>query len=339
MSLDRIFGTTSILCLTAISLERMYAVRYPTEHRNLKNKSVYCVITAIWVFGLIITFMKFGLPLESRERIYILLVLGLDFLVPLLVIIACYTCIFRTARTMMTPTNQKRNISMELKVAKTISVIIGLFVFSWLPFFALNTTIEFCDRNKCKYVWTQHWPVFASKALHYSNSMMNFLVYAVRSPDFRQTFKALLLQKCNHDIIREKMRTLSIEKKKKLVIVEECRSNPNLHGDSKNNGDDLTKFLTTDKSDYSMATVTSELPPSNNAEDEKLISWLCLVLLESNDNNSCVPCKGNGTLWFLVGACILGGIPSQVTFIWIRETSFSENSALRNVLTVLNLIF
>lgn len=255
MSLDILFSTISILCLAAISLERMYAVRYPADHYNLKSKPVYGVMAGTWVFGVLITFVKFGFPVANRDKVYSVLILVFDFLVPLFVIVICYVIIFRTARTMMIPTNQKRNLSLEMKVTKTISVIIGLFVFSWLPFFTLNMLFYFCDADDCSYLSKEYWPVYASKALHYSNSMMNFLVYAVRSPDFRRTFKSLILKRCNHRIIRERLRTLSIDKRKPC---NPCLVPP--HNAPAGGGGGEGLGVKKDCSAYSMETMTSECP-------------------------------------------------------------------------------
>ena len=116
----------------------------------------------------------------------------------------------------MRPSNQDRNLSRELQVAKTISIIIGLFVLFWMPFFVINMYFVFCDNwygdgdDKCK---KNDWLVHLAKALHYSNSMMNFFVYAVRSPDFRETFKALVFNKCNTVKLRQRLETLTVNYK------------------------------------------------------------------------------------------------------------------------------
>ena len=118
----------------------------------------------------------------------------------------------------MRPSNQDRNLSRELQVAKTISIIIGLFVLFWMPFFVINMYFVFCDNwytegkcleNNTNYEWFVHF----AKALHYSNSMMNFFVYAVRSPDFRETFKALVFNKCNTVKLRQRLETLTVNYK------------------------------------------------------------------------------------------------------------------------------
>ena len=213
--LDIAFGTTSILSLTAISLERLYAVKYPTEHFNLTSKPVFIIMACTWVVGIVICTLKFALPTLKAFTIVVLIA---AFIIPLVVIIVSYVIIFKTARKLMRPSNQDRNLSRELQVAKTISIIIGLFVLFWMPFFVINMYFVFCDNwytkeecqeNNIKYKWFVH----LAKALHYSNSMMNFFVYAVRSPDFRETFKALVFNKCNTVKLRQRLETLTVNYK------------------------------------------------------------------------------------------------------------------------------
>ena len=261
------FGSTSILCLVAISLERMYAVRYPAQHLNLKYKSAYVIIIAIWLFGAFVTFIKFSFPLAWRDRVYTMLVLTVDFLLPLVVIITCYVIIFQTAKHMLVPDNQERNMLVEIRIAKTISVIIGLFVFSWLPFFTLNVLFYFCPNTTCAYIYKEFWVLYASKALHYSNSMMNFLVYAVRSPDFRQTFKALLVKRCNYDIIRQRLRTFTFVSQHSKASFNDDDTKP-----SKGTSDDKSTLLTPNSSDYVYTVVSGSISPTSklNGNDEKV---------------------------------------------------------------------
>lgn len=91
---------------------------------------------------------------------------------------------------MMTPTNEELSTAREMRVAKTISLIIGLFVICWTPFFTINMVYVFCRHcNRPKSL------IYLSKVMHYSNSMMNFFVYSARSPDFRTFFKKVLCPK------------------------------------------------------------------------------------------------------------------------------------------------
>ena len=108
---------------------------------------------------------------------------------------------------MMNATNQPGKLAREIHVAKTICVIIALFMMCWMPFFVINMVWVFCS-DFCNQKKHYRWVIHLSKMMHYANSMMNFFVYAVRLPDFRRVFKAILF-KCDTSAFRERVRTFS----------------------------------------------------------------------------------------------------------------------------------
>lgn len=204
--LDVLFGSVSIFSLSAISLERMYAVKYPAIHHNLSNKPFFITITLTWLIGVVMTGLKFAMS----EEPYTMLILWMVFLLPLAIIVFCYFVIFCTARSMFVASNQEGNLSRDLQVAKTISIIIGLFVVCWLPFFSINIAYYYGSSGNRKFINNNGAVLMSlSKGLHYSNSMMNFFVYAVKSPDFRNAFKELLCNRFDGKVIRERLRTMS----------------------------------------------------------------------------------------------------------------------------------
>lgn len=204
ISLDVLFGTTSILSLALISLERMVAVKYPTQHFNLPNKPVIVSIFMTWLIGSIYTAIVSAF-LTKHEKIVTILIFMLAFALPLIVILVSYLIIFATAYGMIKPDNNEDciRLSRDIRIAKTISVIIGLFTICWSPFFIVNIAYVF---TSC-----MNWniPLRVSKILHYSNSMMNVFVYAIRSPDFREMFKNLLLR-CNKRGLNGRLNSFSI---------------------------------------------------------------------------------------------------------------------------------
>lgn len=179
----------------------MYAVKFPTKHFNLSVHPVMAVIIISWSIGMLLTGLKFAMSL----KIYTAFIFVLAFCIPSIIIIVCYCIIFHAAVKMMKASNQTGKLTREIHVAKTVSVIISLFIFCWLPFFVVNMIYIYCKEN-CDD--KPIWPAYLTKLIHYSNSMMNFFVYAVRSPDFRRSFKAILF-KCNTSGLRERIRTFS----------------------------------------------------------------------------------------------------------------------------------
>lgn len=74
----------------------------------------------------------------------------------------------------------------ERKAAKTLSIITGVFVICWLPFFVMAILMPMLNIKPHKFVFALLlW-------LGYFNSMLNPIIYTIFSPDFRKAFKRLL---------------------------------------------------------------------------------------------------------------------------------------------------
>ncbi len=181
------FGMVSIFNLVSLTLERLCAVAFPTWHFNMTWRPVATALSATWVVALFFSQLNWLTVkyISKKDNFYILFALG--FLLPTIVIIACYVVIFNAAKKSEAITN--RRVKKDVKIARMILVIIGLFLLCWMPFFALSMTYHNCG-NWCAKIPT--WLIQIVKSLHYSNSMMNFLVYAARSPDYRCSFSALI---------------------------------------------------------------------------------------------------------------------------------------------------
>ncbi|CAG5939555.1 unnamed protein product [Menidia menidia] len=90
----------------------------------------------------------------------------------------------------------KVSIRKETKVLKTLSIIIGVFVCCWLPFFVLNCALPFCPgpgapraQRGAYCVSEKTFDVFVW--IGWSNSSLNPVIYAFNA-DFRDAFLRLL---------------------------------------------------------------------------------------------------------------------------------------------------
>jgi 5-hydroxytryptamine receptor 1 len=82
---------------------------------------------------------------------------------------------------------QRISLSKERRAARTLGIIMGVFVVCWLPFFLMYVIVPFCD-SCCpsdKLIYFITW-------LGYINSALNPIIYTIFNMDFRRAFKKLL---------------------------------------------------------------------------------------------------------------------------------------------------
>lgn len=85
---------------------------------------------------------------------------------------------------------QRISLTRERRAARTLGIIMGVFVVCWLPFFVIYVVIPFCA-SCClsnKFINFITW-------LGYVNSALNPLIYTIFNMDFRRAFKKLLCMK------------------------------------------------------------------------------------------------------------------------------------------------
>ncbi|XP_061731575.1 D(1B) dopamine receptor [Nerophis ophidion] len=101
----------------------------------------------------------------------------------------------------------KTSIRRETKVFKTLSVIVGVFVCCWLPFFVLNCMVPFCERPHAGLPCVSQTTFDVFVWFGWTNSSLNPVIYAFNA-DFRKAFAGLL--GCRHFCSATPVETLNI---------------------------------------------------------------------------------------------------------------------------------
>ncbi|MBN3301979.1 DRD5 protein, partial [Amia calva] len=156
---------------------------------------------------------------SSLNRTYAISSSLISFYIPVAIMIVTYTRIYRIAQIQIRRissleraaehaqscrsnrvdcqhhTSLRTSIKKETKVLKTLSVIMGVFVCCWLPFFILNCMVPFCNRPSTDpkaglpCVSETTFDVFVWCG--WTNSSLNPIIYAFNA-DFRKAFASLL---------------------------------------------------------------------------------------------------------------------------------------------------
>ncbi|NXL63547.1 DRD1C protein, partial [Chordeiles acutipennis] len=153
---------------------------------------------------------------SSLNRIYAISSSLISFYIPVAIMIVTYTRIFRIAQRQIRRISSleravehaqnchssncphegslKNSLKKETKVLKTLSIIMGVFVFCWLPFFMLNCMVPFCnlelhEPGELPCVSETVFNVFIW--FGWANSSLNPIIYAFNA-DFRRAFATIL---------------------------------------------------------------------------------------------------------------------------------------------------
>ena len=205
--IDILCSTASIVNLCMISVDRHLAINSPlTYHTRMTPKRAKASIAVAWLFAFfcatlsIVTVVNTIMP--TAGRVYAVFIAFIAFFVPLLILIGVYSkicCVaLRQVREIRNAHSgvqhgiqREHNITFrrELKITKTLGIVVGAFILCWGPFFSLVVIYAVCKTCPDDSDW-----VGLTKWLHYSNSTLNPLIYMLFTRSFRSAFRRLLLR-------------------------------------------------------------------------------------------------------------------------------------------------
>ncbi|XP_066267302.1 adenosine receptor A2b-like [Branchiostoma lanceolatum] len=200
MMLSFIIITTqsSIFSLLAIAVDRYIAIMNPLRYEYLMTtRTARWAIAATWNLGPSQNGCAFTDVIDFNYFVYF------NFfgcvLTPLLIMGFIYSTIFWSVRkqlrsikstdiTTSAIEKKKKYFKKEVKAAKSLAIIVGLFAVCWLPLHTLNCITHFCG-GLCAFPYEL---LMTSILLSHANSAVNPVIYAFRNRDYRNTFKSLV---------------------------------------------------------------------------------------------------------------------------------------------------
>ncbi|XP_026109582.1 5-hydroxytryptamine receptor 4-like [Carassius auratus] len=220
-SLDVMLCTASIFHLSCIAFDRYYAVCNPLVYSfKMSRKRVGLLIVVCWAIPFLISFgpillglHKLGMdvPLTDNmciflvNRVYAVMASLVAFYLPMVTMLVAYWKIYKAAKRQAmqisameaqmaagvgkdSSKKQKHRNSMrrERKAAKTLGIIMGVFLLFWLPFFTVNIVDPFIEYGTAAVIWD----VFLW--LGYVNSSLNPFLYGFFNRSFRRAFLMIM---------------------------------------------------------------------------------------------------------------------------------------------------
>ena len=186
---DMLVSLASVFIIAVISLERMHAIGKPLCHRFLSSRAYLLAIATPWFLAALVSSSRLLLNYSIIARLHFVAIVMVSLTTPLLITIFCYGFIWKTLKARLP--NPHRNANDD-KLAKTMLLVTAAFIITWFPFEILVLAVHLC-------VPCQRIPVssvYIIKLFHFSNSLINIVIYHLRIPEFRENFYNFLHITC-----------------------------------------------------------------------------------------------------------------------------------------------
>lgn len=211
-----ILTQSSILALLAIAVDRYLRVKTPLRYKAVVTpRRAAVAIAGCWILSLLVGLTPmFGwnnlrevqrawaangstgepvIKCEFEKVISMEYMVYFNFFVwvlpPLLLMVLIYLEVFHLIRKQLAKKvsassgDPHKYYGKELRIAKSLALILFLFALSWLPLHVLNCITLFCPSCRTPSILT-----YVAIFLTHGNSAMNPIVYAFRIHKFRVTF-------------------------------------------------------------------------------------------------------------------------------------------------------
>lgn len=183
--MDILCGTASIMNLTAVSIDRHAAITEPFNYPSVMTSfRAISMIIFVWFYSIVVSGSR--LATWPTKTSYMHFVSATSFFIPLFIMIIMYTRIYLVARKQAHRMRNGRNYASDVKAAKTIAILIGLFVLCWGPFFAIILSIA---HDQMVVVPPLLFNVI--KWMEYCSSCLNPIIYSCLNRNYRRALRKL----------------------------------------------------------------------------------------------------------------------------------------------------
>ncbi len=208
----------SVLTIMAISLERYYAICHPLKVQyTCTLRRILKIIIAIWVIALAtcLPFTNMAVYKDSKfidgtpikvcrtyvtypwQKVYLISLIGLFFLVPLVLLLVVYSIISRQLinesiqAKLMSDHSSHSSLKARRQVVVMLFAVITMFFICLLPMEAVRLWTMFSTATAIRRLGLESYLniIYFARVMLYLNSTINPFCYSITSTKFRNAFK------------------------------------------------------------------------------------------------------------------------------------------------------
>ena len=195
ITFDIFIGCASIFQLIAISLERCVAIVWPIRHRGTPRRVFHLMIVLAWGTSAFIGGL-YPVQLKHWEESYTAFIFSICFVGPFIILFGVYVLIYNTAtksRKRVCSELARATMRREIRVTGTVALVTGVFMIAWFPFFVVTVLATYELERLPEPPGLLRLVAFV-KALHYTNSGLNPIIYGYRNSEMGKTMRSIALK-------------------------------------------------------------------------------------------------------------------------------------------------
>ena len=193
--LSRISCSSSVVHMAAISVDRFIAVVFPLRHETIMRKcGLKIMVIVAWVFPISIPILNVVVPASFPRAFLAAGTFGLSYIIIVVSYLLIVAFLFKIKkkrnRLRARPASEDVNSRVEIRVACTLAIVIGVFTICWFPLMIalFATGVSIVKPSGPAHMWI--------RTLALSNSAMNFLIYTARIREFHGAYAGVCRKIC-----------------------------------------------------------------------------------------------------------------------------------------------
>ena len=187
-----LFPVASLANISLISLERLHATLFPFRHCLVGRRVYLTTIFCSWLFSLTSSSVFSLLILRASPATFLYVYASYIFL-SLLILTVSYVIIISTVKSNPPFPNAGPALSQERKLTVTLFTVNVVSVLTILPWVIWIVIAHHIQSKLCHAVSLRI--DYSFRVLHFFNSMVNPLIYAIRMHEFRKSARKIFSTK------------------------------------------------------------------------------------------------------------------------------------------------